>query len=404
MNPSLDARFRKTVDNLTFGTFALFFCAVFFFGVLGARRGVLPSPSPLFLLAAAVFAAHALARFAARVVPAEAAAFLLASLIAVSAVLASWSGGARSPALFLLAGLGFAAPFFFGRSGAFAATLAGAALLGPLGAYEPGLALTTALALVLFAFAASVFGAIVEESREAEERYRSALARALRSERVVSLAVLSAGFAHEVKNPVSGVLAYLDNWRREADEATKKRLDRIEAELRRTLSLVERAEGRQSRDAATARRFDLADVVGEVVELAAASGERRNVALEADAAPAPTVAREDEIRQAVLNLVANAVDFAKRRVRVTSRAVDGRVEVVVEDDGPGVDPTEAERLFEPFYTTRPEGTGMGLAVVSAVARNAGGRIEAGRSADLGGARFVLSLPAAEAAEAKGPTA
>ena len=74
----------------------------------------------------------------------------------------------------------------------------------------------------------------------------------------------------------------------------------------------------------------------------------------------------------------------------------GRIEVEVSDTGPGVDPAVRDRLFEPFFSTKPRGTGLGLAVSQAIARSHGGEIAAGASAG-GGARFTLRLPRAAGA-------
>jgi len=104
------------------------------------------------------------------------------------------------------------------------------------------------------------------------------------------------------------------------------------------------------------------------------------------------------LRQVVLNLVKNAAEAAGKggRVEVQVRSEGGAVEVAVGDNGPGLREAEAEaqsRLFEPFYTTKPTGTGLGLAVSRAIAQAHGGDVSAGRSA-LGGALFTLRVPRA----------
>ena len=97
----------------------------------------------------------------------------------------------------------------------------------------------------------------------------------------------------------------------------------------------------------------------------------------------------------VLNLVTNALQAAGRggHVRLSTARVDGRVELVVEDDGPGVPPELVDRIFEPFYTTRDGGTGLGLFISYGIVERHGGTLAVDRG-PLGGARFRLTLPAA----------
>jgi len=79
------------------------------------------------------------------------------------------------------------------------------------------------------------------------------------------------------------------------------------------------------------------------------------------------------------------------RVLVGLAAREGVVRITVDDDGVGIDPSIASRLFEPLVTTKSKGIGLGLALVKRVVERHGGSVEAGRS-DLGGARFTLALP------------
>lgn len=141
--------------------------------------------------------------------------------------------------------------------------------------------------------------------------------------------------------------------------------------------------------------FDLAAEVREVVEARRADprAERRALTLEA---PERLRVRGHpaRLRAAVDNLLDNALDFAARRVEVTLRADAAQVTLRVADDGPGVSPGNRDRIFERFFTRRPEGagegTGLGLSIVRAVAEAHGGAVrllEEGR-----GATFELTLP------------
>ena len=105
-----------------------------------------------------------------------------------------------------------------------------------------------------------------------------------------------------------------------------------------------------------------------------------------------------EIRQVLANLLLNASDAvarqtAKRLVRISAVHKGRWVWIKVEDSGPGIAPEMREKIFQPLFTTRPEGTGMGLAICRRVIAAHGGNIKAGRGRG-GGARFEFSLPVA----------
>jgi signal transduction histidine kinase len=109
------------------------------------------------------------------------------------------------------------------------------------------------------------------------------------------------------------------------------------------------------------------------------------------------LAAPDELHQVLVNLLVNAVEAVAPggRVGVRARVAGGQVAIEVHDDGPGVPEALRERVFDPFFTTRAEGTGLGLAVCARVVAAHGGDIQVGVG-PWGGALFTVTLPAAEA--------
>jgi signal transduction histidine kinase len=106
-------------------------------------------------------------------------------------------------------------------------------------------------------------------------------------------------------------------------------------------------------------------------------------------------------RRGLVNLLRNACEAAAGHVLLRGEtAEDGAVQVAVEDDGPGVAPDVLPKLFTPFFSTKESGTGLGLALVAKIAVLHQGQVSVGRSARLGGARFVLSVPRKPAAPAE----
>ena len=148
-----------------------------------------------------------------------------------------------------------------------------------------------------------------------------------------------------------------------------------------------------------ARAVDVATVVNRVLDLLGGEAERRGIRLERDLAAVPEVAGDDErLRQVLVNLGLNALEAVKDGglVRVSSRLAaspgpEPAVEVLVDDDGPGVPPEARDRIFEPFFTTKAKGSGLGLSIVHAIVTQHAGRLRV-EASPQGGARFVVSLP------------
>jgi len=155
---------------------------------------------------------------------------------------------------------------------------------------------------------------------------------------------------------------------------------------------------------------DVGDLCAGLVAFTQGDAASRGVNVELHVEPAlPAVAIDaDRLRQALLNLLRNGLEAAGKggTVRVSARRLDGArdageddgsdgegVELVVEDNGPGVPAASRDQIFSPFFTTKKEGTGLGLVVAREIAREHGGDLIVTDGA-LGGAAFLVTLPAA----------
>ncbi len=206
--------------------------------------------------------------------------------------------------------------------------------------------------------------------------------------------------AHELRTPVAAMSTDID---------VILRRERSADELREALVRARRVAGRLTRLAQdlldmTAQRqtswecldADVAQVVAETLAIHRAAAEERGVNLQQTGAPRLAARFHPEgLRQVLTNLVTNALRYAPRgtAIRVDVADLQEKWQLAVEDDGPGVPEAEREAVFEPFHRLerRPEGAGLGLAIVRDVALRHGGRafVEAAPS---GGARFVVELP------------
>jgi nitrogen fixation/metabolism regulation signal transduction histidine kinase len=243
---------------------------------------------------------------------------------------------------------------------------------------------------------------ILGEDVTAREDARS---RLVHSERLAAIGRLAAQITHEIRNPLSSIGLNIELLADDVPLLPADRRDEVQsildAVLQEVRRLAEITEGylRFSRLPTAQRQSrDLGDVVADLVAFMAEEAEHLGVNIELHVPkdgglPAVDI-DADRLRQALLNLVKNAVDAVGRggTVKVSVFADDAdHVAVDVADNGPGVDVDVREQIFSPFFTSKKEGTGLGLVVAREIAREHGGDVSVGDS-DLGGAAFRLRLP------------
>jgi signal transduction histidine kinase len=211
---------------------------------------------------------------------------------------------------------------------------------------------------------------------------------------------LTAGVAHEVRNPLGIIRASVqlvedahgDGARvREATGIIKQEIDRLDRVIKALLDF-----GRPS--APTLRPTNVEDVVTDVVLFTRRFAGQARVEIETEyAAGLPLVSADaDQLKQVLVNLVSNAVQAMERTggsIKVRVWDDDGFVFMSIADTGRGITPEELERIFDPFYSTRDDGTGLGLTIVHRIIDQHGGRIEVESEADVG-TTFTVALPAA----------
>jgi signal transduction histidine kinase len=234
------------------------------------------------------------------------------------------------------------------------------------------------------------------------------MARAL-EQRAEALRGFAAEASHALKTPLAGLRGALELLVDHAETMSVEErsrflanvtldVDRLERLVRRLLELA-----RADAAAVTEERADAAAVAREVAERSRHGG--AEITLEVPAEPLLVAASEEIVATVLGALVENALEHAPgARIRVAARPradLDGRVEIVVEDDGAGVPAGDRERIFEPFYTTARArgGTGLGLAIVRASLARRGGTIELVPSAR--GACFRVTLPGVAATSSAG---
>ena len=244
----------------------------------------------------------------------------------------------------------------------------------------------------------------------AAEALRDAQAALAHVSRVTTLGEVAASIAHELNQPLAAIvnnasacLALLEHGRHDVGEV-REALSDIASDGQRASAIIERIRGLVTRSSAERSPLRLRDVVDDVLALASAESTARGVAIRRDVAGDLPVVMGDrvQLQQVLLNLIVNGMDAmsavpAGERVLEIRGRHDGdgdnpAVRISVRDRGVGLDSAEAKRLFEAFYTTKPGGMGMGLAISRSIVDAHGGRLWA-EANDGPGATFSFALPA-----------
>lgn len=220
--------------------------------------------------------------------------------------------------------------------------------------------------------------------------------RAQLAERDARMQQMLAGIAHEVRNPLAGMTLFAGILQDELPEGDERRghVDRIRKELGYLERVVNEFLEFARRPRPELGPVPLRELLEEVAQLASTEQVTVAVALEDDVT---ANADRAQLRRALLNLARNAVQAATAAehrgevVRLSARRADGSLEVSVWNRGKEISPETSGKLFEPFYTTREKGTGLGLAFVREIAIDHGGRVDV-VSAD-GETTFTIVIPA-----------
>ena len=215
-----------------------------------------------------------------------------------------------------------------------------------------------------------------------------------RADRLAAVGRLASGLAHEIRNPlasISGSVQLLledeevSNEDRHLMNIVVKEADRLNLLLSDFLNFARPS-------VLQLEKIDMSALVDELIVLVNASGQFQGVTIEKKCqGPAQMIVDPQKMNQVLWDLMLNAGDAAKPdgRIRIEINGAQG--EIVIEDSGAGITDEDQDKLFEPFYTTKDKGTGLGLANVYANIEAHQGRIYV-EPGDLGGARFIIELP------------
>jgi PAS domain S-box-containing protein len=228
-------------------------------------------------------------------------------------------------------------------------------------------------------------------------------------DKMSSLGRVSAGIAHEIRNPLSGINIYLKTLEKIFDRG--EGLDKVKGIIRELQSASKKIESVIKRVMDFSKpvepRFVLMDMnqpIDEAVNLTSVAVRKIGIQLEREASKdlPPCMLDPQMIEQVIVNLINNAADAMKnmdgaKKIQVTTSVSDGHVILRVSDSGAGVPPHLRDKVFDPFYTTKSGSTGIGLSLGRRIITDHGGYFEVSQS-KLGGAEFIIGIPVE-----KGPT-
>lgn len=226
------------------------------------------------------------------------------------------------------------------------------------------------------------------------------LQASLHQDKLAELGRLTAGIAHEIRNPLAIIGYALELLCRDGalTPFQAEMAEKIDVEIERlralTDSLLTFSSGREG----CRRLVSLNDLLDETLRLVRFELQRQAVVLESDLGELPLVAADpNQLKQVVINLILNAAQAMEGEgtIRLRTACCDDRIELAVADTGPGIPAALRESIFTPFFTTKPEGegTGLGLYLSRHIIREHGGEILVDDAPD-GGAVFRVRLPAA----------
>jgi signal transduction histidine kinase len=244
------------------------------------------------------------------------------------------------------------------------------------------------------------FNQMTNELREREAKLEGANAALIQSEKLAAFGQLGAGIAHEVKNPLAGILGYAQLTLRklEPDSPFRKNLDVIEKETRRCTEIISNLLKFARQEKSATKLTDINEVVEAALTIVDHQLTINDMKITKELAQdLPEIeASANQLQQVVMNFAINAqqaIGETGGNLIVRTRTGDDAVIIEVEDDGPGIPEEIRANIFEPFFTTKRagEGTGLGLSVTYGIVEDHGGtlRIE---DPPGGGTRFVVSLP------------
>ncbi|PWB71881.1 hypothetical protein C3F09_07365 [candidate division GN15 bacterium] len=258
--------------------------------------------------------------------------------------------------------------------------------------------MSSELVEIFFYFGFGVLiGALVDRESRIRQRHESAQLQLERAKHLAVVGQMAAGVAHEIKNPLASIKGAVEIVggestpeadRREFRTIISKEIKRIDGTVK---EFLEYARPRPTE----LKPLDLTALIESALRQIGAQPDHQAIHFETELEPEVQILGDsDKLHQVILNLVLNAVQASPREsvISISLRRVPGEgVRLTIKDQGKGIRPEDLPRIFEPFYTTKHRGTGLGLTIVKGIIEDHKGLIEVS-SSETGGATFTVTFP------------
>ncbi len=241
----------------------------------------------------------------------------------------------------------------------------------------------------------------ITERKQAEEREKQLQEELNLASRLASIGELAAGVAHEINNPLTGILGFTELLlRKSADGQARQNLERIHNETLRVAAIVENLLTFARQHKPVKQYSNINDILQKSLELRAYELQTGDIAIVTDLAPSLPEIMVDfyQIQEVFLNIILNAEQAMieahdRGKLSIKTQEIKGYIRISFTDDGPGIPAKQLGKVFNPFFTTRGEtgGTGLGLSVSHGIVAEHGGKIYA-KSKPGKGAIFFVELP------------
>jgi C4-dicarboxylate-specific signal transduction histidine kinase len=242
-----------------------------------------------------------------------------------------------------------------------------------------------------------------KRAEEERERLRQALADLAHVTRVITMGELTVSLAHEIKQPMAAAvtdartcLRWLDRDEPELGEA-REAAARVVKDVMRSSDIISRIGLLFKKGASQRELLDVNEIIQEMIVLLRNEASRYSIAIRSELADDLPKAMADrvQLQQVLMNLMLNGIEAMKDlgppgALTISSRRESGQLVISVSDTGVGLAPEQSDQIFNAFFTTKPQGTGMGLTISRSIVESHGGRLSVTTSGS--GATFQFTLP------------
>jgi len=219
------------------------------------------------------------------------------------------------------------------------------------------------------------------------------------TEKLAAIGLLSAGLAHEINNPMGNILGYAKLMLKDhsLSDKQRQRLEIISEQAEKAGTIVRRLLNYSRQHKPEMERISINNLIENVISLISLEAEKKNIDINMELSDLPDIKADiKQIEQVLFNIIINAVQAIESDGVITINTLQtdsSFIEVRIKDTGPGIHPEHINRIFDPFYTTKPvnKGTGLGLSICMGIIKEHNGGIEV--QSEYGkGATFIIKLP------------